>query len=330
MPKIERVAPTVRFLPRLLITAGAFFAATTAWSADSPGRCAALKAKGAGIGLAASLSCHAAAARKGAAASPSCLARARGKLQGLFVRADTKGACGVSGDATTIGDSVESFAAQIAPGLLPAGAPETARRCAARKMIRAGAYGRERLACWGRAFRASATVDGQCFDAAGSRLVVGFTAAERKPCATTGDALAVEDALDAFLDAVASSVAPPPVSTTTTIPGTIPVSFSADVQPILTANCALAGCHAAPAPQEGLDLRPGRSYARLVNVDSRGCPRFKRVLPGRPDASYLLFKLAGPPQECFSGDRMPDLAPPLPARDQDTIRAWIAQGAPDN
>jgi hypothetical protein len=197
-------------------------------------------------------------------------------------------------------------------------------------MIRAGAYGQERLACWGRAFRAGSTVDGQCLDAAGSRLVVGFTAAERKPCATAGDASAVEDTLDAFLDAVASSVAPPPMSTTTTIPGTIPVSFSADVQPIFTANCAFVGCHAAPAPQEALDLRAGRSYARLVNVDSRGCRRFKRVLPGRPDASYLLFKLAGPPQECFSGDRMPDLAPPLPASDQDTIRAWIAQGAPNN
>jgi len=102
------------------------------------------------------------------------------------------------------------------------------------------------------------------------------------------------------------------------------------VQPIFTTNCALAGCHTGPSPEEGLDLGAGRSYARLVNVDSRECGQFKRVRPGRPDASYIVFKLAGPPQPCFSGDRMPRNAAPLSASDQETIRKWIAQGAANN
>jgi hypothetical protein len=67
-----------------------------------------------------------------------------------------------------------------------------------------------------------------------------------------------------------------------------------------------------------------------VNVASRECPQFMRVAPGQPGASYLLFKLAGPPQPCFDGERMPEGAPALPAADQDTIRAWIAEGAPHN
>jgi len=346
--------------PWLLITAGALLTAMTALGAtDSPGRCAALKAKGAGVGLAGSLSCHAVAARKGASVSATCLDRAGEKLRRLFVKAEAKGACGAPGDAATIGANIASFAAATAAGLFPAAAPDTARRCAAKKLLRAGAYGRGRLACWGQAFRAGLAVDSQCFATAGSKLVVGFRAAERKPgCATTGDTSSVEDALDAFLDEIASSVNPQPVSTTTIVsvgttstdPGSTPtttvvgqpptttsstspaptVSFSADVQPIFTASCALAGCHGGPSPEEGLDLRAGRSYARLVNVDSRECGQFKRVRPGRPDASYLVFKLAGPPQACFSGDRMPDDAPPLAASVQDLIRTWIAEGAPNN
>jgi len=228
-------------------------------------------------------------------------------------------------------------------------------------MLRAGAYGRARLACWSRAFAASGAIDSQCFGGAGSKLVTGFTAAERKPgCATMGDVAAVEDAIDDFVDEVASLVgsssttttvvsatttitepgatststvvgAPPATSSTTsTTPGPAPVSFSADVQPIFTANCALAGCHTGPSPEEGLDLRAGRSYARLVNVDSHECGQLKRVRPGRADASYLVFKLEGPPQPCFSGDRMPRNAPPLSASDRETIQTWIAQGAANN
>jgi hypothetical protein len=62
-----------------------------------------------------------------------------------------------------------------------------------------------------------------------------------------------------------------------------------------------------------------------VNVASRECPQFMRVAP-----SYILFNLAGPPQPCFDGERMPEGAPALPAADQDTTQAWIAEGAPNN
>jgi hypothetical protein len=347
---------------RLIITSGVLAVAATAWSAsDSPGRCAAIKAKGTGIGLAAGLACQAAGTRTGRGPSSKCLAGAAGKLRRLFAKADAKGSCGAPGDAATIADSVAAFTAEVAAGVFPGGSPDDARRCAAKKMLRAGVYGRARLACWGRAFAAGGTVDSQCFGGAGSKLLTGFTAAEKKPgCVTTGGVTAVEDSVDGFVDGVASSVrsssttttvvsasttstepgatptttvvgAPQPTSTTTSsTPGPAPVSFSADVQPIFTANCALAGCHTGPTPEEGLDLSAGRSYARLVNVDSRECGQFKRVRPGRPDASYILFKLAGPPQPCFSGERMPRNAPPLPASDQDTIRTWIAQDAPNN
>jgi len=346
--------------PLVLASAATLLAAAVAWGASqSPGRCASLKAKATGLRVAASLGCHAKGARSGRGASSACLGRAQQKFERLFRKAEGKGPCGAPGDVATIGESVAAFTEDVAAGFLPSGAADTARRCAAKKMLRAGAYGRGRLACWARAFRAGVAVEGQCFDGTASKLVVGFRGAEAKPgCATAGDVSAVEDALNDFLDTIASLVMPsstttttvisatttssepgggtsttiaggPTTSTTTTTTGAL-VSLSTDVQPIFTAHCALAGCHTGPSPREDLDLGAGQSFSHLVSVTSHECGSFKRVLPGQPDASYLVFKIEGPPQPCFSGDRMPEEAPPLPAADQNTIRTWILQGALNN
>jgi hypothetical protein len=240
--------------------------------------------------------------------------------------------------------------------LFPAGSPDAARRCAAKKMQRAAVYGRGRLACWARAFASGGTVQSGCFADGASKLVVGFTAAEKKPgCVTTGDAATIEAALNVFIDPVASLLGPQSTTTTTVVsasttstrPGggptttiaggpttsttiQLPISFSADVQPIFTQNCALLGCHAGPSPREELDLTAGQSFSHLVNVASHQCAQFKRVEPGSPGASYVIFKLLGAPQLCFSGDRMPEDAPPLPDAVRITIQTWIAEGAPDN
>jgi hypothetical protein len=66
-----------------------------------------------------------------------------------------------------------------------------------------------------------------------------------------------------------------------------------------------------------------------VNVYSEQCAATRRVAPGSPDTSYLIHKLAGD-GPCFSGSRMPEGEDPLPASDQAKIRAWIAEGAPNN
>lgn len=57
----------------------------------------------------------------------------------------------------------------------------------------------------------------------------------------------------------------------------------------------------------------------------------KYVLPGQADMSYLVFKIEGPPQPCFTGNQMPSGGrPPLSAADMNTITTWIAQGALNN
>lgn len=93
------------------------------------------------------------------------------------------------------------------------------------------------------------------------------------------------------------------------------VSFERDVQPIFTRSCA--GCHPASFPY--LDLRAGRAWDQLVRVPAATNPAFERVLPGRPDLSYLLTH---PPD--------PSNAKLLSRTDRRIVAAWIREGAPRN
>lgn len=103
------------------------------------------------------------------------------------------------------------------------------------------------------------------------------------------------------------------------------VSYAADIEPMFAADCTGTGCHGAPVPQEGLDLRAGQGYDSLVGVTADQCNR-PLVEPGQPDTSYLLDKLLGVDM-CF-GTRMPKAAPAYSAEQLDLVTAWICQGAP--
>lgn len=103
-------------------------------------------------------------------------------------------------------------------------------------------------------------------------------------------------------------------------------SFASDIQPIFSANCALASCHAAPG-QHGLILTAGQSYALLVNVNSVEVPAFMRVRPSLPDSSYVVIKIEG---RQTVGVRMPATGTPLSATNIQLIRNWISKGAQNN
>lgn len=93
------------------------------------------------------------------------------------------------------------------------------------------------------------------------------------------------------------------------------VSFSDDVQPIFDRKCT--ACH--PVAYPYLDLRRGRSYEQLVRVSARTHPAFERVLPGRPELSYLLTH---PPDPSLSGL--------LSDEELELLTRWIDEGAKDN
>ena len=90
------------------------------------------------------------------------------------------------------------------------------------------------------------------------------------------------------------------------------MSFARDVQPIFDRSCT--SCH--PAAYPYLDLRPGRSYAQLVEVPAATDPAFARVLPGRPELSYLITHAPDPSNASL-----------LTARDRAVIERWIRAGA---
>jgi hypothetical protein len=116
-------------------------------------------------------------------------------------------------------------------------------------------------------------------------------------------------------------VGPPP-------PDTAGVSFSHQVQPIFTANCALPGtCHMGSSPADGMSLEDGKAYANIVNQPNIEFGNYLIVEPFYSDSSYLYFKITG---NSIAGLRMPYGKPPLPDSLIQTIKLWIDQGAKNN
>ncbi len=93
------------------------------------------------------------------------------------------------------------------------------------------------------------------------------------------------------------------------------VSYARDVQPIFDRDCV--SCH--PNAYPYLDLRPGRSWSQLVGVPAATDLAFERVLPGRPELSYLITHTPDPSNAML-----------LSPGDRELIARWIRAGAPDN
>jgi len=87
-----------------------------------------------------------------------------------------------------------------------------------------------------------------------------------------------------------------------------PISFSQDLQPILTSKCASSGCHDRSVPPNLLD---GKAYMSLWDgghIDTL-----------KPDESILMIKLNTnmPPQK-------------MPASEISKFLIWMKQGAKEN
>jgi len=94
---------------------------------------------------------------------------------------------------------------------------------------------------------------------------------------------------------------------------------------VFTVTCAVSGCHGGAMAQQGLRLDPGFSAGNLINVPSPRDASLIRVVPGDPDASFLIQKLQGTQT---LGVRMPDGGPYLTTATVNVIRQWIQDGAP--
>jgi hypothetical protein len=114
----------------------------------------------------------------------------------------------------------------------------------------------------------------------------------------------------------------------TSAPAVNAPSFSSDLVPILRTRCAV--CHLTGEEAGNMSLVPDAAYESLVGVKSP-TTGLVRVVPGKPDDSYLIMKLEGTHlAKGGSGVRMPFGAEPLSADLLKLFRDWIAAGAPKN
>lgn len=91
---------------------------------------------------------------------------------------------------------------------------------------------------------------------------------------------------------------------------------------------ACVSCHTnvGRTPSGGLNLAHVVAYDQIVNMTSARKPGAIRVIPGDPDNSYLVQKLAG--SAGIVGVRMPQSGPPYLTDGQILIlKRWIALGA---
>ena len=87
-------------------------------------------------------------------------------------------------------------------------------------------------------------------------------------------------------------------------------------------------CHTGAVGPLGLALDEGVAYGNLVGVASVQIPALLHVNPGKPDSSYVMWKIEGRPG--IVGQPMPPALPPLSAEQIQAVRGWIEAGAQDN
>ncbi len=104
--------------------------------------------------------------------------------------------------------------------------------------------------------------------------------------------------------------------------GTGSLSYAADIEPLLTTECA--DCHTESPYSGGMNLSAGNGYDSLVDVpSSEENSDLDRVEPGDADASYIVHKLEGTGE----GNQMPADGDPLSSEQIQMVRDWIDQGA---
>ena len=113
-----------------------------------------------------------------------------------------------------------------------------------------------------------------------------------------------------------------PAHRTVTAAAALTATLSSIQSNIFTPRCS--GCH---PPNQGQDLRAGKSFASIVNVASMEQPSLLRVKPGDPTNSYLYRKITG--AAGITGSKMP-LGGSLTAAEIQAIHDWIAAGALNN
>lgn len=110
------------------------------------------------------------------------------------------------------------------------------------------------------------------------------------------------------------------------------VTWSGRVQQVLEANCG--GCHAGDSPEAGFDVLADDAYAQVLAASTQK-PDVNRVEPGKPEESYLWWKINAHRNDEYAS-KIDGKPMPINPIDGDTtlsegalsdIKTWIENGA---
>jgi hypothetical protein len=128
-----------------------------------------------------------------------------------------------------------------------------------------------------------------------------------------------------------SAAAPAKSGAAAAPPASAPAAMSA--LQIFSERCATKKCHGGDSPKKKLDLSSATTIrATLINVDADENGALKRVLPGKPEESYLFLKITKNRRSdthLIKWKQMPPEADQaLDEKQIAVIEAWIKSGAP--
>lgn len=104
-----------------------------------------------------------------------------------------------------------------------------------------------------------------------------------------------------------------------------PATFTEVDEELLKKSCAFSSCHGTAAGN--FLIEDDGNYERLINVPSVFTDEIL-VIPGDADSSYLFKKVIG--AEGIEGDIMAPSGAGISELQEQMLRSWIEDGAPDN
>ena len=194
---------------RHALSTGVLFASAIAFAIAGPAaaltkdeaKCVASKLKAAGKLAQKQLICHSKASKKGLAVDAACLTKAGDGFSSSFAKAESKGGCLTTGDASVVERLVDGSTNITVGSLAPLA---VASVCTASKLKFSGKRASSMLKSHSKAMKKSDStkLPGDVAKAA-TKFDTGFTKAESKAdCQTTGDTATMAAAVDAGLDGV--------------------------------------------------------------------------------------------------------------------------------
>jgi cysteine-rich repeat protein len=189
-------------------------------------RCGASKLKATGKKCYAKAKCGAKAAASGEEIDISCMDKAEAKFLSTFSRAEARGGCFTSGDASAIEAKVDAHDEDVRDELWTNALTEN--DCASAKLRAAGRLCSCELNCFSRAAKRGVPVDVFCQSRCANKFHPVFTKAEAKGgCTTTLDRDVIADKVDVLVEDVVEELQGPTTTTattTSTTTTTIPVA----------------------------------------------------------------------------------------------------------